>query len=182
MFIVYSMKTLILLFGFLSFIATVPNAFAQDDSWRFSYGAQAGSNSVQGFHYTFYGQVATKIDDYLRGGLSAYISAGEKPSHDREWGVGPFLSMGTALTSFMGVSARQEINYMDVYDPYLVSTNPNVYDHTVETGFASATSVGVNFWAGNLGLSFGYKLIVALTNSALDDGRSGPYLGVGLSF
>lgn len=169
------------LFLLLIFLGPL-TAQAQFGDWNLGYGASAGFNDLQGFHYTISGQLSTPIDDHLSGGLGAYYSAGEQPSHDREFGVGPFLSYGFLLNEFLGASLRQEINYVNLYIPYHVSTNPIVYGHTEETGVASATSAGLTLFMGPLSVSGGYRLVVGLSNSRLDDGRSGPYFGLGLSF
>lgn len=136
-----------------------------------------GFNSVQGTHFMGGLDVGYMLDEPWAFGVSAHYAAGEHPSHDREIGGGPFASFTQpVIPSFVILHVREEIDYLDIYDPIL--RNGDVVDHINETGIASITSIGVHLsFTRNLGLSGGYRWVKALSNSTLDDGRSGTYLG-----
>lgn len=135
-----------------------------------------GVNAAQGTHFIGGLDAGYALNEQMAVGVHGYYSAGENPRHDREMGAGPFFGYTQPFTSFLLGHVRQEINYVDLYDP--VEVNGSVIGHTQETGTASVTSAGLHlFMTRNFGLSVGYRLVLALANSALDDGRSGFFLG-----
>ena len=135
-----------------------------------------GFNSAQGTHFIGGVDAGYFLDENWSVGVGAYYSAGEHPSDDREMGAGPFGAFTYPLSDFLILHAREEVNYLDLNDPVL--RNGDVIGHVNETGVASVTSVGLHLsFMRHLGLSFGYRLVTALSNSRLDDGRSGTFLG-----
>lgn len=138
-----------------------------------------GVNPSQGTHYILGLDAGYAFDENLAFGVGAYYSAGEHPGDDREIGGGPFASYVYPLTGFLIGSLRQEINYVDLYDPIKTETaTGTVYSHNHEMGVASVSSAGLHIvFTRNFGLSFGYRLVVGLTNNSLDNGRSGAFLG-----
>jgi hypothetical protein len=122
------------------------------------------------------------IDENLSAGVGAYFGAGEHAEHDQELGVGPFVSYRQPLLSFLTARLRQEIDYVDQKRPIKTTTASGTdYTHTNETGVISATSLGLQLsFSPNFGVSAGYRLVIALSNSDLDDDRSGVFLGVAI--
>jgi len=152
---------------------------AQSGDWFFDPHAAIGYNPAQGTHFRLGLDLGLRLDDQLSAGVGAYYSAGEQPSHDREIGGGPFLSYVQPITSFLMVSARQEINYIDLRYPIkTITLSETTYSHTKETGVASVTSAALHiFFTRNFVLSGGYRFVLGLTNEALDDDRSGAFVG-----
>ncbi len=138
-----------------------------------------GFNPAQGTHYVLGADLGYAYDENLAFGVGAYYSFGEQPSHDREIGGGPFVSYLQPLTSFLVASLRQEINYVDLYDPIKTETASGTqYSHNRETGVASVTRAGLHVaFTRHFGLAVGYRLVIGLTNNSLDNGRSGAFLG-----
>ncbi len=137
-----------------------------------------GTNLAQGTHFIAGVDLGYAIDERWAAGVGVYYSAGEQPKHDREMGAGPFVSYFYPFTSFFIAQFRQELNYVDLNDPIkTITPNGTVYSHENYTGMASHTTAGVHLLFMNFGVSVGYRLVLGLTNSHLDDGRSGPYLG-----
>ncbi len=135
-----------------------------------------GFNSAQGTHLMGGLDVGYALTEQMAAGVHGYYSAGEHPKDDREMGAGPFLAFTQPVTSFLLGHVRQEINYVDLYRP--TSVNGTVNGHTPETGTTSVTTAGIHiFFTPNFGFAVGYRLVLALSNSDLDDGRSGVYLG-----
>lgn len=153
--------------------------------WYFDPHAAVGFNSSQGTHLMLGADLGMDYNDQIKGGVGAYFSAGEHPEHDREFGVGPFVTYVQPMTSFLLGQVRQEINYVNLHDP-IKSTNASgqvSYTHNEEQGFASVTSASVHlFFTKNFVLSAGYRLVIGLTNGHLDDGRSGTFLGLAIGF
>ena len=133
-----------------------------------------GFNSAQGTHYMVGLDVGYAIDEHWSAGVGAYGSAGEEPKHDRELGVGPFVGFAYPLGAMLTGHLRQEVNYVDLYEPIKTGST---YDHEREMGVASVSQAGLHLHLGPLGVALGYRLVVGLTNSDLDDGRSGTFLG-----
>jgi hypothetical protein len=125
-----------------------------------------------------------EVTEQLRAGIGGYFSAGEHPKHDREYGAGPFASYVQPFTSFLVGQLRQEINYVNLHDPVRTQTASGIeYSHIEEEGVASVTSASLHiFFTRNFVLSGGYRAVLALNNSALDDGRSGAFVGLSLGF
>lgn len=165
------------------FCLHLPMAFAaQSGDWFFDPHAAIGYNPAQGTHFRLGLDIGVHITEQLSGGIGGFYSAGENPSHDREFGGGPFASFVQPLTSFLVASLRQEVNYVDMHNPIkTVTASGTKYSHTAETGVASATSAAVHFFfTPNFVLSGGYRLVLGLTNSKLDDDRSGAFVGFSL--
>ncbi len=143
-----------------------------------------GFNVAQGTHFMLGVDIGMEITEKLRGGLGGYASFGEHPSHDREYGVGPFATYVQPLTSFLVGQLRQEINYVNLHDPIKTTTaTGTTYTHTEEEGVASVTSASIHiFFTQNFVLSGGYRLVVAISNDALDDDRSGAFVGLSIGF
>lgn len=136
-----------------------------------------GFNTAQGTHLLGGLDLGYALTEQMAFGVHGYYSAGEHASHDREWGAGPFLGYTQPLASFLLGHVRQEINYVDLYVPLEDSTGA-VKNHRQETGTTSVTRAGLHlFFTPNMGLAVGYRLVLALANSDLDDGRSGFFLG-----
>lgn len=165
------MKILVFLFCFST------QAFAyQPGSFIFDPSLAVGFNSAQGTHFLGNLDLGVALSEQMAMGVHGYYSAGEHPSHDREIGGGPFLGYTQPLASFLLGHVRQEINYVDLYRP--LEVNGDVNSHAAETGVTSVTSAGIHlFFTPNFGLGVGYRLVLALDNTALDDGRSGFFLG-----
>jgi hypothetical protein len=142
-----------------------------------------GFNSAQGMHLLLGADLGLHVTENVNAGIGGYYSAGERPEHDREFGGGPFLSYVEQFNTFLVGHLRQELNYVDLHDPVKVigSDGTVTYTHTSETGIASVTSAALHiYFTPNFVLSGGYRLVTAITNSALDDGRSGAFVGVSL--
>lgn len=143
-----------------------------------------GHNEAQGTHTVFGVDTGIFLSEQLAAGLGAYFGAGEHSEHDQEWGAGPFVTYAQPLLTFLTAQLRQDIAYVDQRRPIkTMTTSGTTYTHTKETGLISATSLGLNLrFSPNFGISGGYRLVVALSNSDLDDDRSGVYLGVAIGF
>lgn len=151
----------------------------QVEDFFFDPHAAIGYNPAQGTNYRLGVDVGLYVREDIRVGIGAYASAGEHPSHDREIGAGPFIGYVYPVTNFLVFSAREDIDYIDLRYPIeTVTTSGSQYSHKTETGLASATSVALHvFFTPNFVLSGGYRFVLALTNSALDDDRSGAFVG-----
>lgn len=141
-----------------------------------------GHNDVQGTHTTFGLDAGTYYDQYFAFGAGAYFAAGEHPEHDREIGAGPFVKFSYPLLSFLTFRARQDLLYVDARIPQKsIVAGETVYSHTDESGAVSATSAGLQINpTPNFAISGGYRFVLALSNSDLDDDRSGFYVGVAI--
>ena len=149
--------------------------------WFFSPAIGAGTNSAQQTYVSLGADLGVFIDENFSAGVGAYYSFGARPEHDREIGAGPFVGYHYPLLKFLSFNARQSILYVDQRNPVELSNGS--YTHTDEKGVASATYAGVHLNVGDhLGVSVGYRLVVGLSNSALDDGRSGLAFGIGIGF
>ncbi len=143
-----------------------------------------GFNPAQGTNYMFGLSGGIRLDESLSAGLGAYYSMGERPAHDREIGIGPFVSYTYPISSFLIGGLRQEIDYMDIHDP--IESAPDAsgrvtYTHTAETGVASITSASLTlFFTPNFAISGGYRFMLALSNDDLDEGRSGAFVGLAI--
>ncbi|NJL26322.1 MAG: hypothetical protein HC902_15015 [Calothrix sp. SM1_5_4] len=145
--------------------------------------AAVGYNPIQGTSFRLGLDLGYGIHEQMAAGVGAYFAAGERPSHDREIGAGPFVSFFQPLTGFLFAHIRQEINYVDLFYPYKKTdlSGEVTYDHTHETGVISATTLGGHLsFTRNFGVSAGYRAVLALSNTALDDDRSGWYFGFSL--
>jgi hypothetical protein len=73
---------------------------------------------------------------------------------------------------------------VNLHDPVRTQTASGIeYSHIEEEGVASVTSASLHiFFTRNFVLSGGYRAVLALNNSALDDGRSGAFVGLSLGF
>ncbi|MGE0528632.1 MAG: hypothetical protein AB7G93_09230 [Bdellovibrionales bacterium] len=142
-----------------------------------------GFNTSQGTHFIAGLDVGLGLSETLAAGVGGYYSAGERPQHDREYGVGPFLSYVQPLTSFLLAAVRQELNHVNLRDPVKVTEadGSTSYTHNEEDGLASVTTVGLHlFFTPNMGLSAGYRFVLGLSNPDLDDGRSGTFIGLSI--
>jgi len=143
-----------------------------------------GFNEAQGTVYRIGLEAGVFLDPFLAVGIGGYYGAGKNPTHDREIGGGPFASYSLPLIPpVLTAHLRQEINYVDVRIPQLIGTPPEYNDHRTEHGVASVTSVGLHIaFTQNFGVSGGYRLTLALTNSDIAKDRSGPYAGISIGF
>ena len=156
---------------------------AQGDFYFDPHGA-VGYNPAQGTHFMLGVDLGMEITENLRGGLGAYFAAGEQAEHDREYGVGPFATYVQPMTSFLVGQLRQEVNYVNLHDPIKTQTASGItYTHNEEEGFVSVTSASLHvFFTRNFVLSGGYRFVLGLSNDALDDGRSGAFVGFSIGF
>lgn len=147
--------------------------------WFFDPHVSVGFNTVQGTNFRLGADLGMFVTENIRGGLGGYYVFGEQPQYDREIGAGPFVDYVLPLTSFLVLSAREEVDYVDARVPITVTTVNGPEDSYEKlNGVNSATSVGVHvFFTPNFVVSGGYRAVLALTNSKLDDGRSGTFLG-----
>jgi hypothetical protein len=151
--------------------------------WFFTPSVAMGFNTVQGTYYSLGMDLGMYFTDSLYAGIGGFYTAGNHPTDDRELGGGPFIGYVLPLFEFMSLRLREDLDYVDQRDPFLVSSNPDVYNHTLNFGWESATYAGVHFrFTRNFGLSAGYRLVIGLTNSALANGRSGAVLGATIGF
>lgn len=163
------------LFLFFSLMAPL-SALAENGGIFFFPTLAAGTNSAQQTFIRLGLDLGYHIDENLYAGVGGFYSFGNHPTQDREIGVGPFLGYAYPVTSFLSFHLREDIDYMDQYNPILQSDGS--YTHDQEYGVASTSYAGVHLrFSDNFGLSVGYALVVGLTNSALGTGRSGVTLG-----
>ncbi len=172
-----------LLFAILLSCVPALSHAATGDFYFDPHGA-VGFNPAQGTHFMLGVDLGMELTENLRGGIGAYGSFGEEPEHDREFGVGPFATYVQPFASFLVGQLRQEINYVNLHDPIkTVTATGTTYTHTEEEGVASVTSASIHiFFTRNFVLSGGYRFVLALSNDALDDGRSGAFVGLSLGF
>ncbi len=139
-----------------------------------------GFNPAQGTHYMLGADAGYAWNEQIAFGLHGYYSFGEQPNHDREIAGGPFVSYVQPFTEWLVGSLRQEINYVDLFDPIKTETAAGTsYSHTREMGIASVSRAGVHLaFTRNFGFSFGYRLVIGLSNTSLDNGRSGAFVGL----
>ena len=150
--------------------------FAHAD-WFFDPHIAVGYNPAQGTNYRLGADIGVHLDENFRVGVGGYYSAGERPRHDREIGAGPFVGYVQPVTTFLMFSARQEIDYVDQRYPYKIGQD---WFHDEEYGVISATTGAVHiYFTPNFVVSGGYRLVIALNNSRLDDDRSGAFFGFG---
>lgn len=163
----------------LLFIFSLKVHAAAPGDWFFDPHASVGFNTIQGTHFRLGLDGGLYYSENIRLGVGAYYTAGEKPQYDREIGAGPFVGYVMPLTSFLVFSAREDVDYVDARYPIKVTTSGLTEDSYVkETGVISATSAGLHiFFTPNFVVSGGYRLVLAIDNSALDDGRSATFLG-----
>jgi hypothetical protein len=161
------------------FVFPLAAGAAEAGDWFFDPHASVGFNTVQGTNFRLGADLGMYVTENIRGGVGGYYAFGEKPQYDREIGAGPFADYVLPLTSFLVLSAREEIDYVDARVPVTVTTVNGPEDSYEKlTGVNSATSVGVHvFFTPNFVVSGGYRAVLALTNSRLDDGRSGTFFG-----
>lgn len=174
------MKNLI---AFLILLLPATTFAAPGDFYWDPHGA-VGYNVAQGTHFMLGVDIGMEITENLRAGIGGYGSFGEHPEHDREYGVGPFATYVQPITSFLVGQLRQEINYVNLHDPIKTMTPTGVtYSHTEEEGVASVTSASIHiFFTRNFVLSGGYRFVLAISNDALDDDRSGAFVGLSIGF
>jgi len=142
-----------------------------------------GYNVAQGTNFMLGLDIGYGISDQLAAGVGAQYSAGKRPEHDQAIGAGPFVSFFQPLTSFLLFSIREDISYMDQRNPYVTTdiVGNETWSHTKETGVASITSVGLHLHiTDNLGVSAGYRAVMALSNTDIARDRSGTFLGVSI--
>lgn len=169
------MKTIIFLL-----LTVLPLSYARAESGFFvDPHAAVGFNPAQGTHVRLGLDMGMHFTENIAGGVGAYFAAGEDPSNDREIGAGPFVSYILPLTSFLMFTAREDVLYVDQHNPvsYFVNGQEQT-THTNETGVISATSPAIHiYFTPNFVLSGGYRLVLALANSDLDNDRSGAFVG-----
>lgn len=168
-----------LIFSFILFLSCLNAQAAAPGDWFFDPQASVGFNTIQGTHFRLGVDGGFYLDENIRVGVGAYYAAGEKPQYDREIGAGPFVGYVLPLTSFLVLSAREDIDYVDARYPVTVTTANGQEDSYVkETGVISATSAALHiFLTPNFVVSGGYRYVLALNNDSLDDGRSATFLG-----
>lgn len=171
------MKRIVCLISFL--LLPKMSFAAQEGEWFLTPYASAGYNTVQGTHFRLGVDGGMYVTEFIRAGVGAYYVAGEKSQYDREIGAGPFVGFAYPLTSFLIFTAREDIDYVDARFPTRVTSSSGVADSYVsEAGVISATSAGIHvFLTPNFAVSAGYRYVMGLTNSRLDDGRSATYFG-----
>jgi hypothetical protein len=131
----------------------------------------------------FAGAFAHADSDFFflpRAAVGYNVAQGTYFTVDREIGGGPFVSYVQPLTSFLMFSAREELDYIDMYIPKKTLTlSGTEWSHESENGVASSTSVGVHlFLTKHFVISGGYRLMVGLSNSKLGKDRSGTFFGL----
>lgn len=142
-----------------------------------------GYNVAQGTNFMFGVDIGYGVSDQIAAGVGAQYSAGKRPEHDQAMGAGPFVTFFQPLTSFLVFSVREDISYLDQRNPYVTvdAAGGETWSHTKETGVASVTSVGLHLnFTPNLGVSAGYRAVIALSNSDIARDRSGTFLGVSI--
>lgn len=158
-----------------------PTLSHAETNWFFSPAIGFGTNSAQKVYFRLGADIGLYLDENLYAGVGGYYAAGSHPEHDREIGGGPFVGYSYPVTPFLIAGLRQDILYVDQYNPEELSNG--LYTHSREDGVASSTYAGLHLRLGDhLGFSVGYRLVVGLTNADLADGRSGPAFGVGIGF
>jgi hypothetical protein len=169
------------LFGFLTLasVGSAPEAAAEGFFLTPSVGV--GYNSEQQSYYRIGLDVGAFYDENIYFGLGAYYQFGQHPEDDREIGGGPFVGYIYRLFSFLSLEGREDIDYVDLRQPILMSTGS--YTYMPEYGIESFTYGGVKLhFTPNFGVSAGYRLALGLSNSSLSDGRSGFVFGIILGF
>lgn len=174
-----SMKSMLLALLIVSApaFAYEPGSFFVDPTIAAGYNTAQGTNIMVGL------DIGYAITELLTAGVGGQFSAGKRPEHDQAIGAGPFVAYFQPLTSFLGVGIREDVSYLDQRNPYVVTSasGEETWGHTKETGVASITSVGLHLRIGsNLGISGGYRAVMSLSNSSLDDDRSGTFLGISI--
>lgn len=166
----------------LFFLTSIPAAAYSAGDFYLDPNVAVGWNPAQGTHYMLGADAGYAWDENISFGLHGYYSFGEQPNHDREIAGGPFVSYVQPFTEWLTGSLRQEINYVDLYDPIKTQTASGVvYTHRQEMGLASVSRAGIHLsFSRNFGLSVGYRLVVGLSNTSLDNGRSGAFVGLAI--
>lgn len=170
------MRKLILLVGFLFFVQA--HAEGAGD-WFFLPSFGVGYNTVQGTNYRLGLDLGMWFDENIYAGVGGYYAAGSHPEADREIGAGPFVGYAYPLLRFLTVGVREDIDWVDQRDPFIVPGTNGTYSYTQNSGVLSYTYAGVHIsFSRNFGISAGYRLAVGLSKSSLANGRSGTSLGL----
>lgn len=142
-----------------------------------------GYNVAQGTNFMLGLDIGYGISEQIAAGVGAQYSAGKRPEHDQAMGAGPFVTFFQPLTSFLVFSLREDVSYIDQRNPYRIinASGVETWGHTKEMGVASVTSVGVHLHiTPNLGISGGYRAVMALSNTDIARDRSGTFLGISI--
>ena len=150
---------------------------AQGWSLRPAFGA--GYNKAQGSYYSLGLSLQNWWSESILLGIGAYYSVGSPSVSTQGYGAGPFVAYFYPVTEFLTFEAREAIEYVSQRTPLAIDDTQYVTDQ----GVISATSVGLHLnLLDHVGLSGGYRYVLAIDNSDLDDDRSGVYLGLGIYF
>lgn len=144
-----------------------------------------GYNVAQGTYFLVGVDAGYAITDQLAAGVGGFYQAGKRPEHDRAIGGGPFVTYYQPLASFLVASVREDLDYIDQRAPVLTTHTDGTesYSHENQFGTASITSVGLHVRVSrNLGLSAGYRVVLALSNTDIGKDRSGTFLGISIGF
>ncbi len=139
-----------------------------------------GFNPAQGTHSLVGLDLGYTFTENLAGGLHTYYSFGQTPEHDRDMGLGPFVTYVQPLMSVLTAHARQEVNYVNQRERLTIYSNgQKSYSHIEDTGSASVTSIGLHLQINpNFGVAIGYRLVFSLTNDDIGRKRSGTFVGL----
>lgn len=170
-------------FAFAALFLLLANTARAESSYFLTPSIGAGYNTSQGSYIRAGLDLGMYIDENLYAGVGGYYGAGQRPEHDREIGGGPFVGYVVPLTSFLSAQLREDMDYVDVREPFVQSRNPDVYNHDNVYGIESSTYAGLQLaFTRNFGISAGYRVVVGLSNSSIASGRSGVSYGLTLGF
>src|SRR5262245_2496416 len=82
-------------------LAFSSHAFADAGDFFLDPYAGVGFNSAQGTAVRIGADLGMYIDDFLAVGIGGFYGAGSNPEHDREAGVGPFVTYNYPLFDFL---------------------------------------------------------------------------------
>lgn len=146
-------------------------------------GVAVGYNVAQGTNLMLGLDIGYAVTEQIAAGVGAWYSAGKRPEHDQAIGAGPFVSYFQPLLTFLNFSLRQDIAYIDQRNPYRIvsASGAETWGHTKEMGVASVTSVALHMHlTRNLGISGGYRAVMALSNTDIARDRSGTFFGIAI--
>lgn len=167
------------------FSSTVCLAQAGESSWTLRPSFTVGYNQVQKSYYSVGLSLQSWATENVLWGAGGYFSSGSDGNQSREIGAGPFVAFFLPVSEELTFQLRQEVNYIDQHQPVPDDNDPTTPDNdfTTENGVVSVTSLGAHLKIiEHFGMSGGYRLVVAISNDKLDDDRSGPFLGIAISF
>lgn len=179
------MRHLILILALISLAPVIAPTIvhAESGDWFFYPAVGVGYNSAQGTSFRLGADLGVFVGENTYVGVGGYYSSGSKPDHDRELGAGPFVGYTYPITSFLSVTVREDIDYVDQRTPVLIAGTNDTYTHTEDHGIVSQTYGGVHIsFTRNVGVSAGYRAVLGLSKSSLATGRSGTVLGLNIGF